>query len=376
MEARPARAASPSCSPETRTRGPWTRPACAVLGALALGAVAFARDGVAPGPGAHGWGPAPREADGRFLNRAGPIEQAGPLITFPFFLRRSWTSLVGRDGAPERVVNDGAFLRDNAGHSVPTVTWVGHATLLVQMDHVTFLTDPIWSQRASPLAWAGPARFVAPGLALDALPPIDFVVISHDHYDHLDLATLAALARRRAETRFLVPLGNADLLREAGAVNVTELDWGMSVSVKGVTVHCLPSQHWSRRGLTDLRRSLWAAWAVVGRTRRFYFSGDAGYSPDFADAGAALGPFDLAALPIGAYRPEAMMRPWHLDPEEAVRAGRDLGARRLVPIHFGTFDLSDEPLDEPPRRFAAAAVAAGFASDDARVLRIGETRGF
>jgi len=319
---------------------------------------------------------APRDAEGRFLNRAGPIEQAGPLVAFPFFLRRSWTSLVGREGAPERIANDGAFLRANAAHSAPTVTWVGHATLLVQMDHVTFLTDPIWSERASPLSWAGPPRFVAPGLALDDLPPIDFVLLSHDHYDHLDLDTLVALAERSPDTRFLVPLGNGALLREAGIANVAELDWGGVVTLKGVEVHCLPSQHWSRRGASDLRRRLWAAWAVVGRERRVYFSGDAGYSRDFADAGAALGPFDLAAVPIGAYLPAEMMRPWHLDPEEAVRAGRDLRARQIVPIHFGTFDLSDEPLDEPPRRFRAAAEAAGFAPDAARVLRIGETRDF
>jgi len=214
------------------------------------------------------------------------------------------------------------------------------------------------------------------GIALDALPQNDIVVVSHDHYDHLDLDTLAALAKRDPRTRFLVPLGNGDLLREAGVVNLRELDWGEVARVKGVAVHCLPSQHWSRRGIGDMRRRLWAAWAVVGAERRFYFSGDAGYSRDFADAGAALGPFDLAAVPIGAYRPEKMMRPWHLDPEEAVRAGLDLRARRLVPIHFGTFDLSDEPLDEPPKRFRAAASAAGFAPEDTRVLRIGETRDF
>jgi N-acyl-phosphatidylethanolamine-hydrolysing phospholipase D len=319
---------------------------------------------------------AQRDADGRFLNRAGPIAEADLDVRLPFFLRRTWSSFTGRAGAPERIANDGAFLRENAGHSVPTVTWVGHATVLVQMGHASFLTDPIWNDRASPVSWAGPPRFVPPGLALDALPPIDFVLISHDHYDHLDLETLAALAARSPATRFLVPLGNGALLREAGIVNVTELDWGGVETLKSVTVHCLPSQHWSRRGANDMRLRLWAAWAVVGPERRVYFAGDAGYSRDFADAGAALGPFDLAVVPIGAYQPVAMMRPWHLDPEEAVQAGRDLRARQLLPIHFGTFDLSDEPLDEPPRRFRAAAEAAGFAGEDARVLRIGETRGF
>ena len=148
------------------------------------------------------------------------------LCCFPFFLRRIGGNFRSRPGAPERVENDGAFLRENAAHSVPTVTWIGHATLLVQMDHVTFLTDPIWSDTPSPVSFAGPRRFVAPGVALEDLPRIDFVVVSHNHYDHLDLPTLVALAERDPDTRFLVPLANRKLLRESGIANVEELDWG------------------------------------------------------------------------------------------------------------------------------------------------------
>jgi N-acyl-phosphatidylethanolamine-hydrolysing phospholipase D len=321
-------------------------------------------------------GAASRDAEGRFENRAGPIERAGASVTLPFFVRRLGTTISGRDGAPPSVANDGAFLRENARHSVPTVTWIGHATLLVQMDHATFLTDPIWSDRASPLSWLGPKRSVAPGLALDALPPIDFVIVSHDHYDHLDIPTLRALARRSPGTVFVTPLGNGALLREEGIANVRELDWGGRTEVRGLDVFCVPVQHWSSRSPGDERRRLWAGFAVIGPERRFYFSGDAGYSPDFAYAGAAFGPFDLAALSIGAYEPAAMMRPFHLNPEEAVQAGRELRAKRLVPVHYGTFDLSDEPYDEPPRRFRAAAAAAGYAADDAPVLEIGETRRF
>lgn len=321
-------------------------------------------------------GPARRNADGRFLNRAGEIAQAGPSVTFPFFLRRFGTTLTGRPGHPPRTANDGAFLRENARHSIPTVTWIGHATLLVQMDHVTFLTDPIWAESASPLGFLGPQRFVPPGLALDALPPIDFVVISHDHYDHMDLGTLGEIARRHPAARFLVPLGNAALLRDEGIANVEELDWGGRAQVRGVEVVSVPVQHWSRRGLLDARQRLWSGWVVRGPGRRFYFGGDAGYSRDYAAVGAALGPFDLAALPIGAYEPVAMMRPWHLNPEEAIQAARDLSARKVVPIHYGTFDLSDEPLDEPPRRFRAAAEAAGLGPEDSPVLFVGETRPF
>lgn len=317
-----------------------------------------------------------RDADRRFLNPRGPIPFAGPLVTWPFFLRRAATMLMGRDGAPEVVANDGSFLRENAGHSVPSVTWIGHATLLVQMDHVTFLTDPIWSDRASPVGFAGPKRFVPPGLALEALPPIDLVLISHNHYDHLDAHTLRMLARRDPRTRFLVPLENGHILRDEGVANVTELDWGQQLEHGSVKIIFLPTQHWSRRGPFDARKSLWGSYAVIGPARRFYFAGDSGYFDGFATAGAKLGPFDLAALPIGAYAPAAMMHAWHMNPEEAIQAGRDLRASQLVGMHYGTFDLSDEPLDEPPRRLRDAATAAGIGADSVLTLRVGETRVF
>ncbi len=341
---------------------------------LLLAAGLLLPTGVGAGPDT-GLGPAPRDADGRFENGAGPLPRAGPSVTLPFFVRRAFGAFRSAAGAPARVANDGAFLRENAVHSVPALSWVGHATLLVQMDHVTFLTDPIWSATASPLPFAGPRRFVPPGIALEALPPVDFVLVSHDHYDHLDLGSLRRLAERRAETRFFVPLGNAERLRDAGIANVVELDWGESRPAGGaVAVHCLPAQHWSRRGLRDERRTLWASWAVTGPERRFYFGGDTGWFDGFARIAAAHGPFDVAALPIGAYEPQAMMRPFHLDPEQAVRAGIALGARHLLGVHFGTFDLSDEPLDEPPARFRAAGAAAGLGPERLWLLAVGETR--
>jgi N-acyl-phosphatidylethanolamine-hydrolysing phospholipase D len=321
-------------------------------------------------------GPAPRDADGRFENSVGPIERAGPSVTFPFFLRRFAGAFQSRPNAPERIPNDGVWLRDNAMSSLPTVTWVGHATFLVQLGHVTFLTDPIWSDTASPVPFLGPRRHVDPGIQLEDLPHIDFVVISHNHYDHLDLATLEDLAARDSGTHFYVPLGNAELLRGEGITNVTELDWGEHVDHAAVRVTCLPAQHWSQRRLTDHRRSLWSSWAVTADDRRFYFGGDTGAFEGFAEIGAAIGPFDLAALPIGAYEPTAMMKPFHLNPEEAVDAGRALRARRIVGMHFGTFDLTDEPLGDPPRRFRAAGVQAGYSDQDVWVLKIGETREF
>jgi N-acyl-phosphatidylethanolamine-hydrolysing phospholipase D len=297
-------------------------------------------------------------------------------VRLPFFLRRLGTYFRSADGAPDRTPNDGAFLRENAGHSVPTVTWIGHATLLVQLEHVTFLTDPIWSNTPSPVPLIGPTRYVAPGLRMEDLPAIDFVVISHNHFDHLDLPTLKSLTKLNPHTLFYVPLGNAALLRNAGIENVEELDWGQTATYKGVTVHCLPSQHWSKRSLTDTRKALWSSWAVTGAERRFYFAGDTGYFPGFADIGERLGPFDLAAVPIGAYEPTAMMQGSHMNPEEALRAATDLRAKRAVAMHFGTFDLSDEPIDEPPRRFRAAAQRSDLGEDSAWVLDIGETRQF
>ncbi|MGI9590039.1 MAG: MBL fold metallo-hydrolase [Myxococcota bacterium] len=327
-------------------------------------------------PDAASLGPAPRDDDGRFANTVGEIGHGGFSVRLPFFARRVAGSFRERPGAPASLGNDGVFLRENAKHSVPTVTWIGHATLLVQMDHVTFLTDPIWSDTASPVSFAGPRRFVPPGLALEDLPPIDFVVVSHNHYDHLDVASLAALAERSAATRFLVPLGNGALLREHGVANVEELDWGDAVEHEGVRVFCLPTQHWSKRGVGDDNEALWSSWAVVGPERRFYFAGDTGYFDGFARIAEIFGAFDLAAVPIGAYEPAAMMRESHLDPEEAVRAALDLRARRALAMHYGTFDLSDEPLDEPPRRFVDAAEALGLGREAAWLLRIGETRRF
>ncbi len=302
----------------------------------------------------------PRSDDGRFTNLAGDLERAGPGVTVPFFLRRIAKTFATPEGLPPRVENDGAFLRENARASIPTITWIGHATMLVQMEHQTFLTDPIWAERASPVPFAGPKRFHPPGVALEDLPPIDFVVISHNHYDHLDLETLVALSRRNPGTKFYVPLENAGLLREEGVSNVEEMGWGQVAHSGDLEIHCLPTQHWSRRGLFDGMKALWASWAILGPSERFYFAGDTGYFDGFADIGARLGPFDVAAVPIGAYRPRAMMKIFHMDPAEAVQAGRDLEARALIGMHYGTFDLSDEPPSDPPLLFRSAGRVAGY----------------
>jgi N-acyl-phosphatidylethanolamine-hydrolysing phospholipase D len=308
---------------------------------------------------------APRDG-GRFMNPGGQRSWPSATVTLPFFARKIWTSLVGRDGGAPRVPYDRHALDEN-----PSITWIGHSTMLVRMDGVTFLTDPIFSERASPVSFAGPRRLVPPGVPLDELPRIDFVTLSHDHYDHTDLPSIEALAKRG--TRFVAGLEMGDLVRSVGG-DVIELDWWQSTTLGNVEVHCVPAQHFSGRSAFGQGRRLWAGWVVAGPTRRFYHAGDTGYFDGFAELARRLGPIDLAALPIGAYDPPEIMRFVHMNAEEAIRATLDLGARRAVAMHWGTFDLTDEPPDEPPGRFRTAAEAAGLGADRAWVLAVGETR--
>jgi N-acyl-phosphatidylethanolamine-hydrolysing phospholipase D len=289
-----------------------------------------------------------------------------------FVVRRLLTAAVApRTFEAPRIANDGAALR--AGVVNPSVTWIGHATVLLQLDGINILTDPNWSERASPFTWAGPRRLNPPGLAFEDLPRIDAVVISHDHYDHLDLDTVKRLAETH-DPLFLVPLGMKAWFADNGMSRVEELDWWQEHEYRGLRFVCLPAQHFAQRTLWDGNRRLWASWAVQSRERRFYFSGDTGYFPGIIEAGKRLGPFDLAAIAIGAYVPPEIMKTVHLTPEEAVQSFLDLNARVLLGIHWGTFDLAEEPLGEPPQRMVAEARRRGIDPERAWVLKIGETR--
>jgi N-acyl-phosphatidylethanolamine-hydrolysing phospholipase D len=276
---------------------------------------------------------------------------------------------------PDRVaplpvaVPDLSVARDSGA---ATVTWIGHSTLLVQLDGATFLTDPNWAKRAGPVSrLLGVGRYTPVPIRLDALPPIDFVLISHDHYDHLDEPTVRRLAER-FDPLFVVPLGIKAWLAERGITNAVELDWGESVTVKGLRVVCAPAQHGSGRTLADRGRRLWASWAVLG-SKRFYFAGDSGYYRHFHEIGEVLGPFDLAALPIGSYAPQDMMRPVHMSPEEALQAWLDLRATRFIGIHWGTFGLAREPHDEPPKRIAAEVARRQIDPDAIWIRNPGDT---
>jgi len=287
-------------------------------------------------------------------------------VVLPFLLRRARVSLFPRPGAALRVDHDAAALALDPG-----LTWIGHATVLVRLDGAAFVTDPVFSDRVSPLRFAGPPRLVPPGVPLAALPRLDFALLSHDHYDHTDLASVRALAGRGV--RFVVPRGLGGLVRAAGAEAV-ELAWWESTTLAGLRVHCVPAQHFSGRGLFDRNRRLYAGFVVEGPSHRFYHAGDTGYFAGLAEIGRRFGPLHLAALPIGAYLPRAMMRHVHVTPEEAVQAALDARAERVLGMHWGTFDLADEPLDEPPRRFLAEAARRDL--EGAFVLKVGETRRF
>jgi N-acyl-phosphatidylethanolamine-hydrolysing phospholipase D len=268
-----------------------------------------------------------------------------------------------------------------ANRTAPSVTWIGHATALVQSGGLNILTDPVFSERASPLQFIGPRRAQPPGITLAQLPPIDVVVVSHNHYDHLDRDSVVQLSERsQGRTLFVVPLGLKPWLEQQGIRNVVELDWWDAHSHRGVEFRLVPVQHWSSRSLADRNQTLWGGFAVFANDLHWYYTGDSGYSRDFADTRERLAPlqrdggFDLALMAIGAYEPRWFMQAQHMNPAEAVQAHKDLGVRRSLGVHWGTFALTDEPLDQPPRDLAQARQAQGVAEQDFFVLRIGETR--
>ncbi len=278
------------------------------------------------------------------------------------------------DGYDFSVVKpDVAFLRSN--RIEPTLTWIGHDTFLIQLGGVNILTDPHLTERASPLSFAGPKRYVPPPISFDELPRIDIVVVSHSHYDHLDLATLKRLAEQvGGPPRYFLGLGLKAWAQRHGIPNVQELDWWDRVEISGIALHFVPVQHWSARTPWDRDRTLWGAWVIAHETRRIFFGGDFGYSKDLADAAARFGGFDLAMIPIGSYEPRWFMKIMHVNPEEAVRAHIDLKARRSVAMHWGTFRLTDERLDEPLVKFAAALEKAGISQEEFFLMQHGQTR--
>jgi len=329
----------------------------------------------------------PHHRDGGFQNNYGDFEPK----TLGQVLRWRWQA--GRQGLPRpprepipTTAPDLGFVHANRGAAQqPAVTWVGHATVLAQLGGLSLLTDPIFSERASPLGFIGPRRAQPPGLALHELPPIDLVLVSHNHYDHLDLASVRALAGQPGGgPLFVVPLGLQAWFRRQGLTRVVELDWWQGHTVDTaqgpLEVVLVPARHWSARGLTDRLKTLWGGFAVFAPDCHLFFAGDTGYSRDFTDIRArfaerqAAGGFDIALLPIGAYEPRWFMADQHVNVEEALKIHADVGAKASLGVHWGSFELTDEPLDEPPRQLAAQRAALGLAPEQFFTLAIGETR--
>lgn len=250
------------------------------------------------------------------------------------------------------------------------VTWLGHSTNLLQFNEINLLTDPILSKRCSPVQFAGPQRYTHAPLNLEELPKIDYVVISHNHYDHLDLNTVQFLGNK---PKWLVPLGLKFWFNNIGIENVVELDWWEDFKMHDLIITCTPAQHFSGRGLFDRNATLWASWAIENESFNIWFGGDTGYSKQFKDIGNRLGPFDLALIPIGAYNPRWFMSSMHVDPYYAVEIHKDINSTKSIGIHWGTFVLTDEPVEEPPELLKKIIRSQNMNLDSFITLQHGET---
>ncbi len=259
------------------------------------------------------------------------------------------------------------------------ITWAGHASFLLQLPGLNVLTDPVWSEWASPVPFAGARRFVEALPSLDALPPIHAVLLSHDHYDHLDRGTVRGLHRRFEDLVWFTPLGYRSWFARLGVRRIVELDWWETAGLPGreYTVTATPCRHWTRRTPWSTNTRLWSSWALLPRAKsgfRIHFGGDSGYVSAFQEIGSRLGPFDASVIPIGAYEPRWFMAASHMNPEEAVQAYRDLGGRgAFIPAHWGTFRLTFEAPLEPPIRLREAWRLAELDPQSLRILRHGET---
>jgi N-acyl-phosphatidylethanolamine-hydrolysing phospholipase D len=253
------------------------------------------------------------------------------------------------------------------------ITWLGHASFLLQIDELNVLLDPHLSKRASPFQSFGPARLVDAPLAATELPRIDVVILSHDHYDHLDEPTVQAVHEHfGAGVTWITPQAYTDWFAQRGVHNLIELDWWAQTTVGGLRVTATPAQHWTRRGWRSMQRQ-WASFMIEGKKTSVYFAGDSGYCPAFKEIGERFGSCDVALIPIGAYEPRWFMKAAHMNPEEAVQVYREVRARTFIPMHWGTFRLTDEDMREPPIRLRAAWHAAGLPESQLAILRHGET---
>lgn len=254
------------------------------------------------------------------------------------------------------------------------VSFVGHSTMLIQTQGLNIITDPIWSNRAGPFKWFGPTRYNDPGIPFEKLPPIDIILVSHNHYDHLDIPTLKKIWSRD-RPGIIAPLGNdISIQSEDPSILVYTLDWNQAIAIdEKVTIHLMPSQHWSRRGFSDRNKALWGAFVIKTTSGNIYFCGDSGYEKNiFRETAECFGSFRFAMLPIGAYEPRRFMKYAHMNPEEAVLAYKDLGEPYTAAIHFETFRLTDEGFNDPRNLLMEACIKHGVNPQKFRALKLGE----
>ena len=283
--------------------------------------------------------------NGTYFKNLEPIHKNN----FLFFLNARFFSNTWHDW-PKEITNK-VFVSEKSILKVAEpikFTWIGHSSVLIQLDNLNILTDPIWSQRCSPFSWIGPKRVSSPGLKIKDLPKIDLVLISHNHYDHMDIPTLKKL-QEKFNMPILVGLGNRQYLEKQRLKKIREFDWWESYFLKGKKITFVPAQHFSSRGLFDRMKTLWGGFIIERKNDSIYFAGDTGYGKFFKSIKEKFKPISIAFLPIGAYKPKFFMSPVHLSPEDAVRAYIDLEANQAVGIHFETFRLSAEKIEAPKK---------------------------
>jgi len=269
--------------------------------------------------------------------------------------------------------NDPQFLKDNKTEK--TLTWIGHASFLFQIDGVNILTDPHLTKRASPVSFAGPKRTTPPGLNFKDLPVIDIIVISHNHYDHLDKQTLKQIIKKQKNNQplILVPLKLKELIKGFGATNVKELGWWNNTKFNNLIIHSVPVQHWSNRSF-NTNKTLWCGWVIENSNYKTFFCGDTGYSKDFLTIQKKFGYMDLSLIPIGAYAPRWFMKDHHCNVKEAIQIHKDIRSKHSVAMHWGTFQLTDEPMKEPIQLLKSLSVEKNLPKEKFIVMQHGETK--
>lgn len=343
----------------------WQAVAVIIVSVLAFATIVGCCAFSAPGY----FGPKSEHFDGRrFFNQDRRADR-GPLDHLKWIINRErgkWQKWTNAEPGPKPL--------KRVGNGELRVTFINHSTLLIQMDSMNILTDPAWSERSSPVWFAGPRRVRSPGIRFEDLPPIDVVVVSHNHYDHLDLPTLKRLYLQH-KPKIYVGLGNKLLLDRSGIEQVCELDWWQQVELSNsIRLACVPAQHFSGRGLCDRNKTLWAGFVFESQAGTVYFAGDTGFSSHFEQISDRFGPIRLALLPIGAFLPKWFMSAGHLSPDDALKAHFILGAKASVAMHFGTFPMADDGQSEPADRLSAAIAETGMRQTRFWILGFGEGR--